>query len=249
MNRKHVRRWCIVVVLALCALLTSATAVRAQEEPITDPAQSAGLSLFDIIKEGGAVMVALGMLSIVAMALILTYFVTISPRRETPTDLVRRLTVLLEGDDVAGCVELCEERDEILATVARAGLRVAGHDRSVVLEAMQGEGMRQAASLGQYVSYLNNIAAIAPMLGILGTVLGMIRAFNGIALEAGAVKPMVLASGIAQALVTTAAGLVLAIPVLTFYFYFRGRAQKVISTVEGAGSELIDPISRAKADQ
>jgi biopolymer transport protein ExbB len=245
MDRKLASRWCGAAAVALCALM-AATAVWAQETVPADPMTPMGMSLFDIIKEGGAVMVVLGMLSVVALALIITYFIIISPRRETPPDLVRRLTVLLEGNDVAGCAELCDEREEMLASVVRAGLRVAGHDRSVVLEAMQGEGLRQAATLGQYVSYLNNIAAIAPMLGILGTVLGMIRAFNGIALTSEAVKPMVLASGIAEALVTTAAGLVVAIPVLGFYFFFRGRAQKVLSAVETASSELIDPLTQVK---
>ncbi len=248
MNKKAVTRFVLPVAGILCVLLLSFS-VLAADPSTADQTQPNGLSLFEIIKTGGVVMVVLGMLSVVAMALIITYFITISPRRETPSDLVRRLIVLLEGGDLAGCIELCDERDEILASVARAGLRVAGHDRSVVMEAMQSEGVRQAASLSQYVSYLNNIAAIAPMLGILGTVLGMIRAFNGIAFTAEAVKPMVLASGIAQALVTTAAGLVLAIPVLGFYFYFRGRAQKVLSAVEIASSELIDPISRAKVEQ
>jgi len=248
MTRRQVRRWCSAILLQ--CIVAAGVIAWAQDSPVSAAAEPAGrLSLYEIIRSGGPVMVILGMLSVLALALIVTYFVAISPRKETPRDLVRRFTVLLDGGDVDACIELCDERDEMVADVVRAGLRVAGQDRAIVIEAMQSEGARQAAALRQQVSYLGNIAVVAPMLGILGTVLGMIRAFNGIAFEAANVRPMVMASGIAQALVTTAAGLVLAIPVMAFHFYFRGRVQKVISAVEGIGSELVGPIAAAKVDK
>jgi len=233
----------------LMMYMTAAGPTAWAQEATEAAAGVAGLSLFEIIRSGGPVMVILGMLSVVALALILTYFIIISPRKESPRELVRRLTVLLEGHDIDACIELCDERDEMIAGIVRTGLRVAGQDRAVVIEAMQSEGARQAATLWQQISYLSNIAVIAPMLGILGTVLGMIKAFNGIAFEVGAVRPIVLASGIAQALVTTATGLVVAIPVMAFYFYFRGRVQKVISLVEGIGSQLVEPIASVKVDK
>ncbi len=243
---KHTLRWGSAALLCCAA---AGLVAWAQETAPAAEAPAGGLSLFEIIRSGGPVMVLLGMLSVLALALVITYFIIVSPRREAPRDLVRRLTVLLEGNDVAACTELCDERDEIVARVVRAGLRVAGQDRAVVVDAMQSEGARQSATLWQQISYLNNIAVVAPMLGILGTVLGMIKAFNGIAFEVGAVRPIVLASGIAQALVTTAAGLVVAIPVMAFYFYFRGRVQKVISAVEGIVSELVEPIASVKVDK
>jgi len=233
------------IALALWIVAAGAAAL-AQEG---SNATTTELTLYEIIRAGGPVIVILGMLSVLAVALIVTYLIIISPRKETPRDLVRRLTVLLEGDDVASCIELCEERDEMVADVVQAGLRVAGQDRAVVIEAMQSEGARQAAGLRQRIAYLNNIAVVAPMLGILGTVLGMIKAFRGIAFEAANVRPMVLANGIAQALVTTAAGLIVAIPVMAFYFYFRGRVQKVVSAVEGVSSELVEPIAAVKVDK
>jgi len=246
MTRREMPKWSSAI-LVQCVVAAGGVAWAQETTEVADGA--AGLSLFEIIRSGGPVMVILGMLSVVALALILTYFIIISPRKETPRELVRRLTVLLEGHDVDACIELCEERDEMVAGVVRAGLRVAGQDRAVVVETMQSEGARLAATLWQQISYLSNIAVIAPMLGILGTVLGMIKAFNGIAFEVGAVRPIVLASGIAQALVTTATGLVVAIPVMAFYFYFRGRVQKVISVVEGVGSELVEPIAAVRTDK
>ena len=82
------------------------------------------------------------------------------------------------------------------------------------------------------------------MLGILGTVLGMIRAFNSIAFQPAVVKPIVLAGGVSMALVTTAAGLVVAIPIMAFYFYFRGMVQKVVAAAEGASAELVEPLTQ-----
>jgi len=207
MTRRQLSRWSSAI---LMQCVVAAGFVAYAQETTEAAAGAAGLSLFEIIRSGGPVMVILGMLSVVALALILTYFIIISPRKETPRELVRRLTVLLEGHDVDACIELCDGRDEMVAGVVRAGLRVAGQDRAVVVEAMQSEGARLAANLRQQISYLSDIAVLAPMLGILGTVLGMIKAFNGIAFEVGAVRPIVLASGIAHALVTTATGLVVA---------------------------------------
>ena len=212
----------------LMMYMTAAGPTAWAQETTEAAAGVAGLSLFEIIRSGGPVMVILGMLSVVALALILTYFIIISPRKESPRELVRRFTVLLEGNDIDACIELCDERDEMIAGIVRTGLRVAGQDRAVVIEAMQSEGARQAATLWQHISYLSNV---------------------GIAFEVGAVRPIVLASGIAQALVTTATGLVVAIPVMAFYFYFRGRVQKVISVVEGIGSELVEPIASVKVDK
>jgi biopolymer transport protein ExbB len=132
----------------------------------------------------------------------------------------------------------------MLPRVLRAGLQAAGKDRYVIVEAMQSEGARLAASLAQRVGYLSNIATLSPMLGILGTVLGMIRAFNSIVLEPGMAKPIVLAAGVSMALVTTAAGLIVAIPVIGFYFYFRGRVQTTIAAVESASAEFVEPLTK-----
>ena len=99
--------------------------------------------------------------------------------------------------------------------------------------------------LWQKLSYLADIAAIAPMVGLLGTVLGMIQAFNVIAFQTGAVKPVLLASGISKAMVTTATGLIVAIPAMIFYSFFRGRLQNVTARLENISTELFHLLTDA----
>ena len=107
---------------------------------------------------------------------------------------------------------------------------------------MEAVGRREAESLMRRVRYLSDIGTIAPMLGLLGTVLGMIQAFNFIAFDISAVKPVALASAVAQALVTTAAGLIVAIPCMGFFFYFRGQLQSIVAQVEEFAVEIADTI-------
>ena len=106
-------------------------------------------------------------------------------------------------------------------------------------EIAQTEGGREAALLNQRVAWLADIATIAPMLGLLGTVFGMIRSFSVMANDVAASRPMLLAEGVAEALVATAAGLVIGIPAMAAYAWFRGRVQEMISEMEGATSLLL----------
>ena len=207
------------------------------------PAES-GLTLWQLIVSGGAIMAVLGVLSVVALAMIITFFVTLNPRREASQNFIVRARALMREGDVGACELLCQQEEEMLPRILLAGLQVAGQDRHIIVEAMQSEGGRLAAALSQRVGYLSNIATLAPMLGILGTVLGMIRAFNSIAFQPAVVKPIVLAGGVSMALVTTAAGLVVAIPIMAFYFYFRGMVQKVVAAAEGASAELVEPLTQ-----
>jgi biopolymer transport protein ExbB len=215
----------------------------AQETAQVPP--ESGLTLWQLIKSGGGIMVVLGILSVIALAMIITFFVTLNPRREDMLNFTVRARSLIREGDVGACELLCQQEEEdMLSRILRAGLQVAGHERHIVVDAMQTEGARATAALSQRVGYLSNIATLAPMLGILGTVLGMIRAFNSIAFQPAVVKPLVLAGGVSMALVTTAAGLVVAIPIMAFYFYFRGRVQKVVAAVEDASADLVEPLTR-----
>jgi biopolymer transport protein ExbB len=121
---------------------------------------------------------------------------------------------------------------------------MAGHDRYVIQEAMESEGERGATALWQKISYLNNIGTLAPLLGLLGTVWGMMRAFGAIAFDSAQVKGIAMASSVATAMVTTAAGLLLAIPAIAVYYYLRGRVIKIVAEVEAQASEFVEMIAR-----
>jgi biopolymer transport protein ExbB len=115
-------------------------------------------------------------------------------------------------------------------------------------EIAQAEGVRLAGLWNQRISYLADIGSIAPMLGLFGTVLGMIKSFSVVASDIAASRPMMLADGVAEALVTTAAGLMIGIPVMAAYAFFRGRVQSMVSDLEAASTILMAQLGAGNSD-
>jgi biopolymer transport protein ExbB len=135
---------------------------------------------------------------------------------------------------------IAEIRDgSALGRMLAAGLVNRFHSREVMKEAIQDTGRQVVAALERYLNTLGTIAAVTPLLGLLGTVLGMIKVF-GVIMEAGVGNPGVLAGGISQALITTAAGLSVAIPALMFYRYFNNRVDKIVIAMEEQALRLIE---------
>lgn len=202
------------------------------------------LTLEMMVKQGGPILWAIIGLAFVAVVMALYLFLTVTPRREAPTKLLRRVTNQIRARDMQGAIMLCEGRDELMARVLHAGLKMADQERYIIQESMESEGERGAAELWQRISYLNNVGVIAPLLGLLGTVWGMIGAFGAIALDNSQVKGLTMAYNVSQAMITTAAGLLLAIPALLVYYFLRGRVLRVVSIVESQASEFVELIVR-----
>jgi biopolymer transport protein ExbB len=198
------------------------------------------MTLWDMVKSGGPVIVIILILSIVALGMAIYFMITLTPNREVPLQFVKRAQAQIRAGDLRGVYQMCEDRDEFIANVLRAGLRLHGHDRYVIQEAMQSEGERRAMAMWQKISYLNNIGVLAPLLGLLGTVISMIGAFGAIAYNDAQSKSLVMAYNVAQAMVNTAAGLALAIMALIFYYYLRGRVVTIIAHVEAHASEFVE---------
>ncbi len=228
------------------ALVGRSWGAMAQEIP--DIAPSVGVveevALDVMVQQGGPILWVIIALGFVGLVLTFYLFFTVSSRREAPIKLVRRATEQIRTGDLRGAYLMCEGRDELMARVLYAGLKMAEQERYIIQESMESEGERGAAALWQKISYLNNIGAIAPLLGLLGTVWGMIGAFSAIALDNSQTKGLAMAYNVSQAMITTAAGLLLAIPALMAYYYFRGRVLKVISQVEAHASEFVELIIR-----
>jgi biopolymer transport protein ExbB len=237
--------------LAVTAVLLCGADLFAQEgveKYIPDPKTAEeGMTLWQIISSGGEVMVVLAFLSIAALGLIVYYFLTINDARLLPSDLQDGVISSLEQGDHERARLLCENDDTLLSSIISAGLTKAGRDKIVLKEAIEDEGRRNIEALWQRLSYLGDIAAISPMVGLLGTVLGMIQAFNVIAFQTGAVKPILLASGISKAMVTTATGLIIAIPAMIFYSFFRGRVQNASARLEIVSMEILHLLSDQKS--
>jgi biopolymer transport protein ExbB len=221
----------------------------AQESTPTTPAPSQvteQLTLWMMMQQGGTILWVILALGFVALVLTFYLFFTITPKREIPPVLLRRLQNTLRAGDIESAQRLVEDRDELLANVVRAGFRVLGHERYVIQEAMQNEAERSAGLLWQRVNYLNNIATLAPLLGLLGTVWGMMLAFGNIAFETAQVRTITMAYNVSKAMITTAAGLVVAIPVMALYFYFRARLLKLLAEMEAHVTEFVELLLRSK---
>ncbi len=197
-----------------------------------------------MIRQGGPILWVIIGLAFIASVMALYFFFTVTPRREAPKKLVQRAAEQIRKGDLRGARKMCEGRDELMAKVLYAGLKMSDHDRYLVQEAMESEGERGATALWQKISYLNNIGVIAPLLGLLGTVWGMIGAFRAIAFDNAQVKGLTMAYQVSQAMITTAAGLLLAIPALMLYYYLRGRVVAIVAQVEAQASEFIELIVR-----
>ena len=230
---------------AVWALLAGAAAW-SQEEPIRVAQR---MTLMDMVNAGGVILWTIIGLGFLALVWAVYLLLTLTARREVPPKLLKRAHAQIASGDLRAAYQMCQDGDELLANVLSAGLRMVGHDRYVIQEAMESEGERGATALWQRISYLNNIATLAPLLGLLGTVWGMMQAFSSIAFETAQVKGMTMAYSVAQAMITTAAGLVLAIPTMAVYFYLRGRVIKIVATVEAQSSEFIELLAQHREDR
>jgi len=210
------------------------------DEAIARIPQAEELTLMVMIEQGGVILWVIMALGFVAVAWSVFLLATVTTRREVPANLAKRAQAQVRAGDIRGAYQMCVERDELLANVLRAGLKMAGHDRYVIQEAMESEGERGATALWQRISYLHNIAMIAPLLGLLGTVWGMMQAFSAIAFDSAQVKGLAMAYSVSMAMITTAGGLVLAIPALGVYYFLRGRVIKIIASVEAQASEFVE---------
>ena len=133
------------------------------------------------------------------------------------------------------------------ASIAAVAMEYAGQSKDpnpgLLKELIEGEGGRQAVLIQNQTQYLMDIAVISPMVGLLGTVIGMLGAFNAVASDIAQARPMMLAAGVSQALITTAAGLIVGIPAMMFYAYFRGRTNRIISHMESFSADLLTMIA------
>lgn len=201
------------------------------------------LTLAEILRMGGLLMYVLAALSVLGLALIVYYAMVLRVRNVAPPAQALRLRELLKEKRGRDARELCAQQPTALAAVAAAGLDFLRENPTVksgmLKEIMESEGARQAGRMQNMIHYLLDLSAVAPMVGLLGTVIGMLKAFNSVAFDLAKARPMELAAGVGQALITTIAGLIVAIPAMMAYSWFRGRVIKLIGQMEGASTDLL----------
>lgn len=200
-------------------------------------------NLWQIIVAGGPVMWPLGALSVLGLMLIFGYLITLRRGAVVSANYMHTADALLRTKDLNGLLAISNRHNEAIAGVMERTLHfMTKNPGATVNEAREiamAEGVRLSGLWNQRISYLSDIGSLAPMVGLFGTVLGMIKSFTGLASEVVASRPAILAGGVSEALVATAAGLLIGVPAMVAYAYFRGRVQVMISDLEAASTVLI----------
>ncbi len=231
---KHVP---FIRVLAVSAPLLLATSLIAQSDPAEE--QSFLSEVFDYEK-AGPIGYLIMLMSIVAVALIIENFMTIKREKLAPPDLLDELEALFDGENFQDAVELCEQEKNYLTNVVGAGLSKLGHSFETLQTSIREMQTEESVKLFQKIGWLSLISAIAPMMGLFGTVTGMFITFGKIASSGGNVNPAVLAGGIKMALITTMLGLSVAIPVGIAFFTLRNRVIRTSTEINAITEDLFE---------
>lgn len=203
------------------------------------------MSLWDALVAGGPLVIPIFVCSFVLVLVVFERTISLRRSRIVPKLFVERfLLQISEGAvDRHAAVELCEDNSSLVAGVFAAALRKWGKPAVEVEQAVLDEGERAANSMRRFLRVINGISTVCPLFGLLGTVWGMIESFNDIAGSAAMGRPELLAGGIGTALMSTAAGLGVAIPALILYLYFVGRVDSLVMEIDRQGQELVHLIS------
>jgi biopolymer transport protein ExbB len=195
--------------------------------------------VIELIVKGGLFMYPIVLCSIVALAVFLERLWILRRRNIIPNEFIRNVEDLLRKQKISEALFLSQGDSSSIGRIFFAGLKNAGRGMWLVKEAVEERGDREAVVLEKRVGILATIANLAPLLGLLGTVSGMIKSFNVISLE-GTGNPAHLAGGIAEALITTAAGLCVAIPTLVCYRIVKDKAESLIFEMEENSIKLME---------
>ena len=195
--------------------------------------------MFDLIVKGGIFMYPIIFCSIVALAVFLERLWVLRRNNNIPEEFIRKVEDLLRKQKISEAIFLCQSDMSSIARIFLAGLRSTQKGMWLVKEAIEERGSREAASLEKNVGILSTIANLTPLLGLLGTVSGMIKTFNAISVQ-GMGNPAPLAGGIAEALITTATGLSIAIPTLVCYRFVKDKASALIFEMEENSIRLVE---------
>lgn len=200
------------------------------------------MNLFSIFLRGGLIMWPILLCSILGVGVIIDRFIVLRKAKINIPVFILRIRSFLKRKDIDGAINYCMEEKSPIANIIRKGLRKykAGHAR--VKESIENAGAQEVGKLEKGLSILASVSGIAPLLGFLGTVTGMISAFMTIENLQGSANPSDLAGGIWEALITTAFGLMVGIPALAFYNYFLSKVKKLVSDMEAVANDVVDII-------
>lgn len=224
-------------ILAIAAPLLFASSLLAQEGG-SQP-RSAIAEVFDY-DNAGLIGYLIIVMSVVALALIIENFVSIKREKLAPPDLIGELEALFDAENFQEAVELCEQEKNYLTNCVGAGLSKLGHSFETMQTSIREMQTEESVKLFQKIGWLSLIAALAPMMGLFGTVTGMFVTFSAIAAAGGSVSPAQLAGGIKMALITTIFGLTVAIPVGVAFYTLRNRVIRTSTEINAITEDLFE---------
>ena len=195
--------------------------------------------MLELFKAGGWLMFPLFACSVIAIAIIAERFWSLQTKRIAPPELITQIWQWLRYNQVDKDRIKSLQNNSPLGRIRAAGLAERNAPRDITKESIEDTGRHVTALMEKNLNTLGTIAAISPLIGLLGTVVGMIKVFAAIT-TSGVGNPETLAGGISEALITTAAGLVVAIPSVIFYRYFRGKINRLVVNMEEQAMQLIE---------
>lgn len=234
-------------VMSLAVLLTAAGSAAAQETAAAADAKPAiaTSNLLQAMFDGGPLMWPIAASSILLLVFVLERLVMLRRTRVLPKPFLQKFLEQLKGSQLSrdSALELCEESGSPVARVFAAAVKKWGRPAVEVEQAVIDAGERVTYELRRYLRLFNGISSVAPLMGLLGTVLGMIASFNAITSSSAMGKAELLAGGIGQALLTTAGGLFVAIPALLAYMFFQSRVEVLVMDIDAAAQQVVDIVS------
>ncbi len=210
------------------------------------------ITVLELLKAMGWFCYPLGLLSVWMVQLVIANFLLVLEGRLVPRGLERRVMDHLHNGLVRDAEELVARRGDLLSQMLRSGLTKRGMEPSIIETAMEGSVSRDLTALRNRIRRLADIGNLAPMVGLLGTVWGMIRVFQGVSEDTTLLVmnwSSILANGVAQAMVTTVAGLLIGIPSLFFYYFFRNKLANVVGHLESVGTEFAVLLSGKRSER
>ncbi len=233
--------------LPFLAVVASATPLLAQNATAGGPDLPQSTSVLDVMLHSGPIIYPLLAMSVFSVMLVIVYFLTIRRGAFVSHGYMATAEALLRKRDYLGLLAVSNRHGEAIARVVQKVLEFTtknpGADFQQVREIAETEGTRVASNLNNKVIYLADIGMLAPLIGLLGTVIGIVRSFSALGADLGSARYMQLSKGVSEALINTAGGLAIGIPALIFYAFFRGRAQRLISDLESAVTQVLAMLS------
>ncbi|MEZ6193330.1 MAG: MotA/TolQ/ExbB proton channel family protein [Phycisphaerales bacterium] len=237
--RRSVPVLALAMVLSLCATVSAEVFTLAAEVTDGNPDAPAQRSLLDLVQAGGPVGYAIILLSLCGLALVVDSYLRLKDEKLVPQNLAQQVHELTTKGRFEEVLSLCKTHDSMLARVIAGGLSDGKLGIDAVREGLEQQGVMEVTRLRERIGYIGLIASVAPMLGLLGTVTGMIASFRLLGEAQGAARPDELALGISQALVTTCMGLVVAVPLMFFYAFFRNRITRIGNEAAAVGEKML----------